>query len=65
MTRLKPTLTQLNTSIMLKIKSKYNKGQEVKTKDGIGVVTDVVFNFNTGYSYYVAGKRYTELQIIQ
>jgi hypothetical protein len=50
---------------MLKIKSKYNKGQEVKTKDGVGVVTDVVFNFNTGYSYYISGKRYSELQIIQ
>lgn len=50
---------------MLKIKSKYTKGQKVKTKDGVGVVTDVVFNFNTGYSYYIGGKRYSELQIIQ
>lgn len=63
--RLKKTSTQLNTSTMLKIKSKYNKGQEVKTKDGIGIVADVVFNFNTGYSYYIAGKRYAEADIIE
>jgi hypothetical protein len=50
---------------MLKIKSKYSKGQQVKTKNGVGVVTDVVFNFNTGYSYYVGGKRYAEAEIIQ
>jgi hypothetical protein len=50
---------------MLKIKSKYNKGQEVKTKDGVGVVSDVAFNFNTGYSYYIAGKKYSEAEIIE